>query len=66
MLHDTSFYAMRSCEDNFKVPIERIGLPQFTRNDLEEQDVIGQGSFGAVYITTSETISDGAECNLRL
>ena len=39
MLHDTSFYAMRSCEDNFKIPIaftskkKRIGpfegLPQF-------------------------------------
>ena len=34
---------------------ERIGrfegLPQFKWNDLGEQDVIGEGSFGAVFIT---------------
>ena len=46
---DTTFYAMLSCEDNFKVPVaftlkrKRIGrfegLPQFNWNDLGEQDV---------------------------
>ena len=52
---------MRSCEDNFKIPIaftskeKRIGrfegLPQFKWTDLGGQDVIGQGSFGAVFVT---------------
>ena len=61
MLHDTSFYAMRSCEDNFKIPIaftskkKRIGrfegLPQFKWTDLGGQDAIGQGSFGTVFVT---------------
>ena len=61
MLHETSFYAMRSCEDNFKIPIaftskkERIsrfeGLPQFKWTDLGGQDVISQESFGAVFVT---------------
>ena len=46
---DTTFYAMLSCEDNFKVPVaftlkrKRIGrfegLPQFNWNDLGGQDV---------------------------
>ena len=61
VLYDTSFYAMQSCEDNFKVPIaftlkkkESVALkvfPRFKWNDLGEQDVIGEGSFGAVFIT---------------
>ena len=60
MLRDVSFYAMLSCEDNFKVPFVFTlkkktgrfeGLPQFKWNDLGEQDVIGQGSFGAVFAT---------------
>ena len=52
---------MWSCEDNFKIPIaftskkKRIGrfegLPQFKWTDLGGQDVIGQGSFGAVFVT---------------
>ena len=37
---------------------ERIGrfegLPQFKWNDLGEQDVIGQGSFEAVFITKNQ------------
>ena len=37
---------------------ERIGgfegLPQFKWNDLGEQDVIGEGSFGAVFITKKQ------------
>jgi len=51
---------MRSCEDNFTVPIaftlkkKRIGrfegLPQFKWNDLGEQNAIGQGSLGDVFI----------------
>ena len=54
VLHDTSFYTMRSCEDNFKIPIaftskkKKIGrfqgLPQFKWTDLGGQDVIGQGT----------------------
>ena len=63
MLHDTSFYAMRSCEDNFKIPTAFTskekksgrfeGLPQFKWTDLDlgGQDVIRQGSFGAVFVT---------------
>ena len=53
----TSFYAMWS-PGNFKVPLtltvkkKRIvrfeGLPQFKWSVLGEQNVIGQGSFGAV------------------
>ena len=52
---------MLSCEENFKVPVaftlkrKRIGrfegLPKFNWNDLGEQDVIGQGSFAAVFVT---------------
>jgi len=52
---------MRSSEDNFKIPIaliskkKRIGrfedLPQFKWTDIDRQDVIGQGSFGAVFVT---------------
>jgi len=34
------------------------GLPQFKWNDLGEQDVIGAGSFGAVFITKT-TNKDG-------
>ena len=69
MLHDTSFYAMRSCEDNFKIPIsftskkKRIGrfegLPQFKWTDLGGHDVIGQGSFGAVFVTEYIRRKDG-------
>ena len=61
VLHDTSFHTMPSCEDNFKIPIaftsktKRIGrfegLPQFRLPDLGGQDVIGQGTFGAVFVT---------------
>ena len=45
---------------NFKVPLaltvkKRIvrfeGLPEFKWSDLGEQDVVGQGSFGAVFVT---------------
>ena len=53
----TSFYAMWS-PGNFKVPLtltvkkKRIvrfeGLPQFKWSDPGEQDVVEQGSFGAV------------------
>ena len=69
VLHDTSFYAMRSCEDNFQIPIaftskkKRIGrfegLPQFKWTDLGGQDVIGQGSFGAVFVTEYTRKKDG-------
>ena len=69
MLHDTSFYAMGPCEDNFKIPIaftskkKRIGrfegLPQFKWTDLGGQDVIGQGSFGAVFVTEYTRRKDG-------
>ena len=55
----TSFYAMLS-PGNFKVPLaltakkKRIvrfeGLPEFKWSDLVEQDVVGQGSFGAVFV----------------
>ena len=55
----TSFYAMWS-PGNFKVPLtlrvkkKRIvgfeGLPQIKWSDLGEQDVVGQGSFGAVFM----------------
>ena len=47
--------------ENFKVPLaltakkKRIvrfeGLPEFKWTDLDEQDVVGQGSFGAVFVT---------------
>ena len=69
VLHDTSFFAMRSCEGNFKIPIaftskkKRIGrfegLPQFKWTDLGGQDVIGQGSFGAVFVTEYTRRRDG-------
>ena len=69
VLRDTSFYAMRSCEDNFKIPIaftskkKRIGrfegLPQFKWTDLGGQDVIGQGSFGAAFVTEHTRRKDG-------
>ena len=59
VLRFTSFYTMSSPR-NFKVPLtltvkkKRIvrfeGLPQFKWSDLGEQDVVGQGSFGAVFI----------------
>ena len=59
VLRFTSFYAMLS-PGNFKVPLsltvrkKRIvrfeGLPQFKWSDLGEQDVVGQGSFGAVFM----------------
>ena len=55
----TSFYGMWS-PGNFKVPLTlrvkrmRIvrfeGLPQIKWSDLGEQDVVGQGSFGAVFM----------------
>ena len=55
----TSFHAMWS-PGNFKVPLtlrvkkKRIvrfeGLPQIKWSDLGEQDVVGQGSFGAVFM----------------
>jgi len=60
VLNDTSFYAMQSCEDNLSAHCvhfkeERIGrfegLPHFKWNDLGEQDVVGEGSFRAVFIT---------------
>ena len=60
---------MRSCEDNFKILIaftskkKRIGrfegLPQFKWTDLGGQDVIGQGSFGAVFVTEYTRGKDG-------
>ena len=69
VLHDTSFHTMRSCEDNFKIPIaftskkKRIGrfegLPKFRWPDLGGQDVIGQGTFGAVFVTEYPRIKDG-------
>ena len=59
MLRFTSFYAMLS-SGNFKVPLtltvkkQRIvrfeGRPEFKWSDLGEQDVVGQGSFGAVFM----------------
>ena len=59
VLRFTSFYAMLS-PGNFKVSLtltvkkKRIvrfeGLPQFKWSDLGEQDVVGQGSFGAVFM----------------
>ena len=59
LLRFTFFYAMLSL-GNFKVPLtltvkkKRIvrfeGLPQFKRSDLGEQDVVGQSSFGAVFM----------------
>ena len=52
---------MLSREANFKVPFafttkkKRVGrfegLPEFKWSDLREQDVIGQGSFGAVFVS---------------
>ena len=55
----TSFYAMWS-PGNLKVPLTLTvkkkwivrfeGLPQFKWSDLGEQDVVGQGSFGAVFM----------------
>ena len=64
----TSFYAMRSCKNNFKIPFaftskkKRIsrfeGLPQFKWTDLGGQDVIGQGSFGAVFVTEATRRKD--------
>jgi len=55
----TSFYAMWS-PGNFKVPLKltvkktRIirfeGLPQFKWSDLGKQDMVGQGSFRAVFM----------------
>jgi len=43
---------------------ERIGrfggVPQFKWNDLGEQDVIGEGSFGAVFITKTRN-KDGKD-----
>ena len=60
---------MRSCEDNFKIPIaftskkKKIGrfqgLPQFKWTDLGGQDVIGQGTFGAVFVTEYPGRKDG-------
>lgn len=60
---------MRSSEDNFKIPIaftskkKRIGrfedLPQFKWTDIGRQDVIGQGSFGAVFVTEYTRRKDG-------
>ena len=32
------------------------GLPQFKWNDLGEQDVIGEGSFGAVFVIKTRNI----------
>ena len=59
MLRFASFYVMLF-PGNFKVPLaltvkkKRIvrfeGLPEFKWNDLREQDVVGQGSFGAVFM----------------
>ena len=59
LLRFTFFYAMLSL-GNFKVFLtltvkkKRIvrfeGLPQFKRSDLGEQDVVGQSSFGAVFM----------------
>ena len=56
----TSFYAMWSPGNFNWVPLtltvkkKRIlrfeGLPQFKWSDLGEQDVVGQGSFGAVFM----------------
>ena len=49
MFHDTSFYAMRrQFQSAHKKKKESVALKW---NDLGEQDVIGQGSFGAVFIT---------------
>ena len=55
----TSFYAMWS-PGNLKVPLTLAvkkkwivlfeGLPQFKWSDLVEQDAVGQGSFGAVFM----------------
>ena len=69
VLHNTSFYTMWSCEDNFKVAIaffrekKRIGcfegLPQFKWNDLGKQDVIGQGSFRAIFLRKYTRNKDG-------
>ena len=59
VLRFTSFYAMLS-PGNLKVPLaltvkkKRIvrfeGPPEFKWSDLGEQDVVGQGSFGAVFM----------------
>ena len=60
MLHDTSFYAMRSCEDNLNtycIYFQEKKDRSFRRSsticwtDLGGQDFIGQGSFGAVFVT---------------
>ena len=74
MLHDTSFYTMQSCEDNFKIPIaftskkkELIVSKVFhikkknenNCTDLGGQDVIGQGLFGAVFVTKYTRREDG-------
>ena len=60
---------MRSCEDNFKIPIaitpkkkESVVSKVFhnlTRTDLGGQDVIGQGTFGAVFVTEYPGRKDG-------
>ena len=60
MLRFTSFYVMLS-PGNFKAPLaltvkkRRIvrfeGLTEFKWSDLGEQDVVGQSSFGAVFVT---------------
>ena len=60
---------MRSCEDNFKIPIaitpmkigigRFLGLPQFKWTDLGGQDVIRQGTFGAVFVTEYPRRKDG-------
>ena len=59
VLRFTSFYAMLS-PGNLKVPLaltvkkKRIvrfeGPPEFKWSDLGEQDVVGQGSFGAAFM----------------
>ena len=58
LLIQTSFCAMPSGGEEFKVPLPLTfckkkvakfqGLPHFKWDDLGTQDVIGQGSFGAV------------------
>ena len=57
--------------DNFKFPFAFAskrkkldaldGLPQFSWHETASQEVIGQGSFGAVFITRYQTTAKPAE-----